>query len=114
MGKQKSALELGFAQLWKQIGGPTPTTEFRFYPDRAWRFDFAWPAEKIAVELEGGIWSGGRHTRGKGFQEDCVKYYSAGMSGWTVFRLTGGMICAELLSPIRDLIAMKTAQRGTD
>lgn len=110
MGKKKSELELAFDREWAKIANaPTPTPEFQFYPDRRWRFDRAWPAAKIAVELEGGIWTGGRHTRGKGFQDDCVKYYSAGMSGWIIFRLTGAMVCPELIQPICDLIRMKFA-----
>lgn len=55
---------------------------------RDWAFDFAWPELKLAVEIEGGIWSGGRHTRGKGFDEDCRKYNSAVKLGWRVYRFT--------------------------
>ena len=40
--------------------------EHRFDAVRGWRFDFAFPATKWALEVEGGTWSGGRHTRGKG------------------------------------------------
>lgn len=108
MARKKSGLEASFILLWnRQPAAPTPIAEYRFYPDRAWRFDFAWPAEKIAVEIEGGIWNGGRHTRGKGFEEDCHKYYAAHLAGWTVFRLTGSMIVPELLKPIADLLAVR-------
>lgn len=41
--------------------------EHRFHPARRWRFDFAWPELLFAVEVEGGIWTGGRHNRGSGF-----------------------------------------------
>ncbi len=57
-----------------------------------WRFDFAWPDLKLAVEVEGGTWNGGRHTRGKGFEEDCIKYNAAMLLGWNVARFTSGMI----------------------
>lgn len=53
------------------------------------RFDFAWPEIKLAVEVEGGIWQGGRHTRGAGFSKDCDKYNHAAIDGWCVIRLTG-------------------------
>ncbi|MGI0119640.1 hypothetical protein [Zooshikella sp. RANM57] len=43
---------------------PKPETEYIFHPSRCWRFDFAWPDRKLAVEVEGGGWSNGRHTRG--------------------------------------------------
>jgi very-short-patch-repair endonuclease len=66
--------------------------EYQFHPTRKWRFDFAWPLEKFAVEIEGGVWSGGRHTRGKGFIEDCIKYNEAVMLGWRVIRVTTEMV----------------------
>ena len=67
---------------------PTPETEHRFHKVRRWRFDFAYPEYKVAVEVEGGIWSRGRHTRGKGFQQDCTKYNEAALLGWLVLRVT--------------------------
>ncbi|APS51736.1 hypothetical protein AVI51_13345 [Piscirickettsia salmonis] len=63
-----------------------PEQEYRFHKTRKWRFDFAWPDLKIAVEVEGGTYSQGRHTRGKGFEADCEKYNTATESGWLVFR----------------------------
>lgn len=60
--------------------------------ERDWRFDFAWPSSRIAVEVEGGSWAGGRHTRGRGFEEDCEKYNAAAEAGWRVFRFTSDMV----------------------
>lgn len=57
-----------------------------------WRFDFAFKHERIAVEVEGGTWSGGRHTTGKGFEDDCEKYNRAALMGWTLLRFTGNHI----------------------
>lgn len=57
-----------------------------------WRFDFAWPELRLAVEAEGGGWSGGRHTRGKGFAQDMRKYEAAMRLGWNVYRCDGAMI----------------------
>lgn len=62
--------------------------EFRFHPDRRWRFDYALPEHKIAVEVEGGVWTGGRHTSPKGFLNDIEKYNTATLLGWRVFRTT--------------------------
>ena len=68
--------------------------EHKFHPDRKWRFDRAWPAKVggIAVEVDGGVHAGGRHTRGRGFEADLEKLNAAVLLGWTVFRFTPQMI----------------------
>lgn len=73
-------------------GLPQPEREFLFHRKRKWRFDFAWPDLLIAIEVEGGIWTGGRHVRGEGYEADCEKYNSAQMEGWMVLRFTPGML----------------------
>ena len=75
------------------LGLPAPVPEFRFAPPRRWAFDFAFLADKIAIECEGGTWipGGGRHTRGVGFARDCQKYGEAFARGWTVLRATPAM-----------------------
>lgn len=83
---------------------PAPAREHRFHPIRKWRFDFAWPEVKVAAECEGGTWSGGRHTTGKGFEADCSKYNHAAQEGWQVYRFTFGMI--------RSGEALKTIERA--
>lgn len=91
-----------------------PTREYRFHPDRRWRFDFAWPAVKVAVEIEGGSWVRGGHNRGVGYQKDCEKYNAATALGWRVFRLTGAMINAQALTQIKSLIYEEAqATKGT-
>ena len=62
--------------------------ELVFHPKRKWRFDYAFPAQKIALEVEGGIFTGGRHTRAKGFLGDIEKYNQATLLGWRLFRVT--------------------------
>jgi hypothetical protein len=69
-------------------GLPAPTREFRFHPERRFRFDYAWEAEKIALEVEGAVWTGGRHTSGAGFMRDMEKYNLATVCGWRVLRCT--------------------------
>lgn len=71
---------------------PAATREYRFDPVRRWRFDFCWIPQKVALEVEGGIWIGGGHNRGKGFISDCDKYNKATLGGWRVFRVTGNHI----------------------
>ena len=76
----------------RDAGLPAPRREHRFHPTRRWRFDLAWPDALVAVEVEGGAYSGGRHTRGKGFEGDCEKYNEASLDGWTLIRVTPKMI----------------------
>ena len=70
---------------------PGVQAEYRFHPERKWRFDYAWPERKIALEIEGGIWKKGRHVRGKGYENDCEKYSEAVVLGWRIIRATPGM-----------------------
>jgi very-short-patch-repair endonuclease len=65
-----------------------PMREYRFHPERRWRFDFAWPDHFIAVEVEGLTPLGGRHQRMAGFRSDLEKYNAAAMLGWLVLRFT--------------------------
>ena len=62
--------------------------EFKFHPKRKWRADFHLVEKMILVEVEGGIWSGGRHTRGKGYLGDMEKYNAATVMGYRVIRFS--------------------------
>lgn len=64
------------------------TPEYKFLENRKFRFDFAIPSKKIAIEIEGGVFSGGRHTRGVGYINDMEKYNLAAVNGWAVLRFT--------------------------
>ena len=69
--------------------------EVRFHPTRRWRFDFAWVQPGgglIAVEIDGGSWIAGRHSRGKGFEADLEKLNTAVLRGWRVLRFTPAMV----------------------
>lgn len=66
-------------------------TEYRFCK-RMWRFDFAIPELMIAIECEGGIFTGGAHTRGAHYESDLEKYNAAALLGWRVLRFSGDMI----------------------
>src|SRR3989338_1901333 len=100
-----SILEREFLFRIKTAGLPMPEQEYKFHTTRKWRFDFAFlqKHKKIAVELEGGIFSGGRHTRGSGFIADCQKYNAAALLGWTVLRYPKCLI-REAIDDIRFLL----------
>ena len=87
-----SQLEINLKFQLKCNGIEAPKTEYRFHPTRRWRFDFAWPDIMLAVECEGGNWTGGRHTTGTGFEADCEKYNEAVLAGWSVLRFTGDQV----------------------
>jgi hypothetical protein len=76
-------------------GIPEPIPEHRFHPTRRWRFDFAWPAVYVALEIEGGVWTRGRHTRPAGFLRDLEKYNTATSLGWSILRCTPQTVCSE-------------------
>ncbi len=79
---------------------PAPMREHHFHPDRDWRFDFAWPDLLLAAEVDGGTWSGGRHVRGAGYEDGCLKCDEALLLGWRVLRFTARMVedgCAVMI-----------------
>jgi very-short-patch-repair endonuclease len=106
-----SDLEAAFTTRLRQIAPelPAPVAEYQFAPPRRWRFDFCWPVQRVAVELEGGVWSGGRHTRPAGFEADVIKYNTATVEGWRVLRCTSKMLCddpAAFIALLADALEM--------
>ena len=92
---------------------PEPEREYRFAPPRRWRFDFAWPAAMLALEVEGGVWSTGGHTSGKGFTDDCEKMNEALIRGWRVLRVTGQQVkSGAAVDWLRRAMAMQGAERA--
>lgn len=82
--------------------------EHKFHPVRKWRFDYAIPEYKIAIEVEGGVWTGGRHTSPKGFLGDIEKYNTATVMGWKVLRTVPEDLCTNAtLELIRQAISVK-------
>lgn len=89
-----SALEDALLFQLRALKLPEPVRELAFAKPRRWRFDFAWPDAMLACEVEGGVWSGGRHTRGAGFEADAEKYATALLLGWRVLKVTGKQVAS--------------------
>lgn len=102
-----------FPALCRAQGLPEPVAEHRFASHvlspkgrpRQWRFDWCWPAQKVALEVEGAVWVAGRHTRGSGFVKDMEKYNTATMLGWRVVRCVPKTLMApETFNLLRKLL----------
>ena len=113
----ESDLEAAFLTLWRQLGYPDIwRREYAPFPGRRFRFDFA-VAEPyfVAVECQGGTHTGGRHTRGGGYDVDCLKANMATAAGWRLFRVTSSMLRddpALHLSIIAEALEVRHADAG--
>lgn len=106
----KSELERKFLYYWRILapeGCAAPVQEYRFArPARQFRFDFCWVNSRVAVEIEGGVYSAGRHVRPKGYTSDVEKYNMATMLGWRVLRYTGAMLDADPARVVREVATL--------
>lgn len=117
-----------FPQVCQQSSLPKPVPEYRFGamhsggPGKGlrerlkasglsdWRFDWAWPDEKVALEVEGGLFNGGFHAHPTGIRRDMAKYNAAGARGWIVLRcLPEELLRASTLELVRAAIATRKA-----
>lgn len=96
MTERRAAYRVDYeAELYQQVlyaGLPAPVQQHKFHPVRRWRFDMAWPDYKLACEIDGGIWTRGRHVRGAGYRRDCIKGNEALILGWRVLHFTPDMV----------------------
>ena len=104
-----SKIEDQFLKQMEDNGFPSSVREYYFHPVRKWRADFAFPAHKLLIEIEGGAFTRGRHVRGYGYRNDCQKYNNAIMVGFTVLRFTSDMVRSN--EAIRT-VAVVMQQRG--
>jgi hypothetical protein len=85
---------------------PAPVAEHVFHPTRKWRFDFAWPEQKLALEIEGGLWVSGGHSRGSGRIKDHEKFAEAAAHGWRIIpRQPSNILSLETVDLIRRALA---------
>ena len=98
-----------FELLWRSLGGWGLVKEYKFVDGRRFRFDY-YHLNGVAIELEGGIWRMGRHTRPTGFLNDMEKYNLASSMGLLVFRIPSHDISAKWLSTIIETINKRTTK----
>lgn len=89
--------------LCRSHGLPLPDPEYRFAPPRRWRFDFAWIAQKVALEVQGGLFIQGRHSRGGALLKEHEKLNTAAALGWRVIYATPKTIAATWPSVVAAL-----------
>lgn len=81
-------LKIPFPDLCRLSGLPVPEAEYRFHPLRRWRFDFCWTSRLVALEVQGGLFVQGRHSRGAGLVKEHEKLNAAAALGWRVLFCT--------------------------
>lgn len=95
--------------FFAECGLPTPTPEYRFDPDRKWRFDFAFHpySSKVALEVQGGLFSAGAHVRGAALMREYEKLNRAAVLGWRVLFVTPDQLLTEdVATMIRQALAI--------
>lgn len=95
----------GFPAFCVRAGLPEPVREHRFHPERMWRFDQAWPEYRVALEIEGAIWTNGGHSRGSGKTKDHEKFTAAACLGWRIiYCQPSALMTIATISNIRSAI----------
>lgn len=92
--EQKDFIQETFLQLLDQVNIERPVPEYLFHEQRKWRFDYCWPEQKIVLEVEGGIFIQGRHSRGAGMKEDFDKYNEAAIYGYRIVKVIPTELCS--------------------
>lgn len=99
---------------------PTPELEYRFHPERKWRFDFAWEFKqleshnhengewiRLALEVQGGIWIQGGHNRGAGLRAEHEKRNEAARLGWRILYVEPKDLClVSTVKLIKDCLGL--------
>ena len=112
----KSELEAEFEELWESLYPEIDLyAEYKPFGDSKHRLDFACPETKTAIEIQGGNWAGGRHTRPEQLDKEYAKLNKLAFNGWVTFLLSGEMITKENLEMIAHaILSRKTTQAITN
>ena len=71
-----------------------------------WHFDFAFLSQRVACEIDGGIYIGGRHLQPRGYINDCAKRNAAEILGWRVLVFPGPILEDDPTKCIRQLATL--------
>jgi hypothetical protein len=96
------------ASICQGFGIPAPVVEFRHIPGRRFRLDYAWPDHRIGLEVQGGIWTRGKHSRGAGQKIDMEKNNLGILNGWRVFQCVPGRETQTIVDFIIPAISSST------
>jgi len=77
-----------FIKLCVAEGLPAPIPEVYFAKPRMWRWDMAWPTQKVCVEIMGGLYRNGGHNRGPQYEKDMEKFNAGQLQGWCILQFT--------------------------
>lgn len=116
--EDKSVKNALFLAMCKAHGLPEPEPEFHFaLPERKWRFDWAWmPADnwnfrnrKVALEIHGGVFVQGHHSRGQSQIDDWEKLNLAQVAGWIVLQCSPQQVeSGEIFPVIRRALGLES------
>lgn len=87
-----------FEAICRAHGLPAPRCEVQFAPPRKWRFDYLWG--KVALEVQGGIWTRGRHVRGAALLQEHEKLNAAAVLGFRVLFCTPHDLETGIIFPV--------------
>jgi very-short-patch-repair endonuclease len=116
--EKASSLEIKFADLWSDSDikliaqySIKPSIRKNIKNAKPYKLDFAHPETKVAIEIQGGTWNNGRHSRGSGMKGEYNKLNTLQYDGWTVFQLSTDMITEEWINIIKESIINKITEK---
>lgn len=104
-----SDLEMALLTRLEHAGLPLGETQYPVVVGRQFKFDRCWPSHRVAVEVQGGLWVAGAHSRGSGVERDCLKLSMAAAVGWRVLPISRAMIeSGEAVRLIAEALGLET------
>lgn len=79
--------------FYRDQGLPDPIFEYRFHDTRKWKFDICFWPNRVAIEVQGGLFVQGRHTRGAALLKEYEKLNEAAKMGWRIIYLQPKDLC---------------------